>query len=130
MSQRNNIERSSWTKLPDDFELQTTAELAAPPGGTTAIIDLTPPALPALTKNRKILLIIGLVLAVFDLFILPVVFFYSLTYTTSLTHDMVGSLRRVNPEKTPRQWLTSRSLHRYNMPLLYDDVCTLHTSMR
>lgn len=85
MSQASNVERSSWAKLQGDFELRNIAEFTATPGGKPAIIDLIPPALPTPTRNRKILLVIGLVLAVFDLFILPIVFFYSLTYASSLT---------------------------------------------
>jgi len=86
MSQASNVDRrSSWAKLQGDFELRNTAEFAAPPGGKPAIVDLSPPALPSPTRNRKILLVIGLILAVFDVFILPIVFFYSLTYATNLT---------------------------------------------
>jgi hypothetical protein len=85
MSQASNVDRPSWVELHGDFELRTTVEFAAPPNGKTAIIDLIPPALPTPTKNRKILLAIGLLLAVFDVFILPIVFFYSLTYASSLT---------------------------------------------
>ncbi|KAE9366731.1 hypothetical protein N431DRAFT_350916 [Stipitochalara longipes BDJ] len=85
MSQTSKVERSPWRKLQGDFELRNIAEFAAPPGGKTAIVDLSPPALPAPTTNRKILLAIGILLAVFDVFILPIVFFYSLTYASSLT---------------------------------------------
>jgi len=85
MSQASNVDRSSWAKLQGDFELRNTAEFAAPPAGKTPAVDLSPPALPSPTRNRKILLAIGLMLAVFDVFILPIMFFYSLTYATSLT---------------------------------------------
>jgi hypothetical protein len=71
-------------KLQGDYELLNKAEFPAA-DGTTSIIELIPPALPSPTRNRKILLVIGLVLATFDLFILPIVFFYSLTYGTNLT---------------------------------------------
>jgi hypothetical protein len=85
MPQASNVDRPSWVEFHGDFELRNTVEFAALPNGKTAIIDLLPPALPNPTKNRKILLVIGLVLAVFDVFILPIVFFYSLTYASSLT---------------------------------------------
>jgi hypothetical protein len=85
MSQASNVERPPWTNLQGDYELRNKAEFSATPGGKTSIIDLSPPALPTPTRNRKILLIVGLVLAVFDIFILPIVFFYSLTYGSSLT---------------------------------------------
>jgi hypothetical protein len=74
-----------WVESHGDFELRNTDEFAAPPNGKTAIIDLVPPALPTPTKNRKIRLAIRLLLAVFDVFILPIVCFYSLTYASSLT---------------------------------------------
>ena len=128
MSQTSNVEGSSWAKLQGDFELRNTVEFAAPPAGKRAIVDLSPPALPSPTRNRKILLILGVVLAVFDVFILPIVFFYSLTYASNLTPRYGKPL----PHQVPlRQWLTltSHSVHCHNMSLLYDDLRTLHASM-
>jgi len=103
MSQISNVDRSSWAKLQGDFELRKTAEFAAPPDGKTAIVDLSPPALPNPTRNRKILLVIGVVLAVFDVFILPIVFFYSLTYASNLT----PRYGKPHLYQSLRQWLTS-----------------------
>lgn len=83
MSQTTNSDRSSWTKLQGDYELRNTVEFPQQSGGPVVAIGL--PVLPTPTKNRKIILGIGLTLAAFDLCILPITFFYSLSYTTRLT---------------------------------------------
>ena len=86
MSQSNELELSSWAKLQGDYELRTTVDfqsesIKAP---VTPASDLPPP-LPIPTKNRKILLRLGLTIAAFDLCILPITFFYSLSYGSSLS---------------------------------------------
>jgi hypothetical protein len=85
MSQASNVEQSLWTSFQGNYELRNKAEFSPPPGGKMAIIELSPPALPTSTRNRKMFLIIDLVLAIFDVFILPIVLFYSLTCGSSLT---------------------------------------------
>ena len=51
------------------------------------------PALPSLTRNRKILLMIGLTLASLDLCMLPITYFYSLTFGAKLSRQ-TGMTRR------------------------------------
>lgn len=83
----------SWTILQDDYELRNVAKfqdgeqgsgifLGSNDGITT--LDDVPPPIPGPTKTRKILLHIGLAIAVLDLCVMPIVYYYSLTFGTSL----------------------------------------------
>jgi len=87
--QHNNPDQSSWAKLEGDFELRTTVEFQSEPRTTATTTTLEsyilPPPLPSFTRTRKILLRVGLTVAAFDLCILPITFFYSLTFGTSLS---------------------------------------------
>jgi hypothetical protein len=85
---------SHWTKLQNDFSFPNTAKFPEQQGvdlslienGTTTI-DQAPPSFPAINKTRKVLLVIGIVLAILDLCILPITYFYALTYGSSLTRQ-------------------------------------------
>jgi hypothetical protein len=85
---------SSWTNLQNDFELRETVKFSegnlaedSPLGKGTIGNDNVLPSLPPPTRNRKILLVIGLVLASLDLCILPITYFYSLTFGTKLSRQ-------------------------------------------
>jgi hypothetical protein len=85
--------KDSWTNLHDDYELRNVAKFQdAEQGsgiflgendGITTLDDLPPP-IPEPTRARKILLYIGLGIAVLDLCIMPIVYYYSLTFGTNL----------------------------------------------
>ncbi|KAF8857191.1 hypothetical protein BDZ45DRAFT_436626 [Acephala macrosclerotiorum] len=88
----------SWTTLQDDYELRNVAKfqdgeqgpgifLGKQDGITT--LDDVPPPIPQPTKTRKILLYIGLAIAVLDLCVMPIVYYYSLTFGTSLKEQSV-----------------------------------------
>jgi hypothetical protein len=85
---------SSWTNLQNDFELRETVKFSA--GNLaedsslrkgTISYDNVLPLLPPPSRNRKILLVIGLVLASLDLCILPITYFYSLTFRAKLSRQ-------------------------------------------
>jgi hypothetical protein len=85
--------KDSWTNLHDDYELRNVAKFQDAEHGSgiflgendgiTTLDDLPPP-IPEPTRTRKILLYIGLGIAVLDLCIMPIVYYYSLTFGTSL----------------------------------------------
>ncbi len=88
MSQNTN-QSSSWTTLHEDYELRNTAKFseldrAGSSQGGKGIGERENglPELPAPSKLRKNLLVIGLIVASLDLCILPITYFYSLTYGT------------------------------------------------
>ena len=98
---------SSWNQLQEDYNLRNGAKFsteeqkannnnnnnpaaaaaAAAAAANPPMIEDSNilPSLPSPTKKRKIILIIGVVLTIFDLCILPIIYFYVLTYHTSLT---------------------------------------------
>lgn len=92
----NSATTSTWTELQEDYELrnavgfsegQDTGETVASNATSNKTANNNVPSLPAPTRLRKILLVLGLVLATLDLCILPITYFYSLTYATSLTRQ-------------------------------------------
>jgi hypothetical protein len=85
---------SSWTNLQNEFELRETVKFSdgnlaedSSLGKGTISHDNALPSLPPPTRNRKILLVIGLVLASLDLCILPITYFYSLTFGAKLSRQ-------------------------------------------
>ena len=87
MSQFKELGRSSRAELQGSYELRTTVGYPAESSKTSAAPDSNlPPPLPTPTKTRKILLRIGLTASAFDLCILPITFFYSLSYGSSLSN--------------------------------------------
>jgi hypothetical protein len=82
MPQTADSERAPWARLQGDYELRQTTEIRL---DAEKAPELLYPALPSPSKTREILLGIGLFLAALDLCILPITFYYSLTYGSSLS---------------------------------------------
>jgi hypothetical protein len=122
---------SSWTNLQNDFELRETVKFSegilaegSSLGKGTIGHDNVLPSLPPPTRNRKILLVIGLVLASLDLCIMPITYFYSLTFGTKLSRQT--GMGRTQSSTSHNKAESSRSLYSHHMSLLHDDVCALY----
>src|SRR5271163_36 len=93
MTQANADPPPSRPKLQDNYELPDTTKFSEQRGAAVSsmengeAIDHLPPPLPAPTKTRKALLVIGFVLATLDLCILPITYFYTLSYRSRLTQQ-------------------------------------------
>lgn len=126
MSNPNIANEPAW-ELPADYELRNRTEFDSVPIKEKAASpdDLAPPPLPSPTKNRKILLGIGIALAAFDLCILPITFFYSLTYGTSLSEQDGKQINITALQKL----ISLRSFHCHYLSLLHDDICALYPQM-
>lgn len=99
MKQQNTTEpqwsklKDSWSSLQDDYELRNAKQFSDPENRSgvfrpdddrTAILDNGPPPLYVPTRTRKLLFNIGLGVAVLDLCVMPIVYFYSLKYGAKL----------------------------------------------
>ncbi|KAE8452555.1 hypothetical protein EG329_013814 [Mollisiaceae sp. DMI_Dod_QoI] len=85
--------KDSWSSLQDDYELRNVAkfqdaeqgpELLGPDGNRITTLDDVPPPLHVPTRTRVMLFYIGLGIAVLDLCVMPIVYFYSLTFGAKL----------------------------------------------
>jgi hypothetical protein len=83
----------AWRNMLEDYELRNVAKFEVAEQGSGNLLgenrgittlDHLPPPIPGPTRTRKILLYIGLGIAVLDLCIMPIVYYYSLTFGTSL----------------------------------------------
>jgi len=122
---------SSWTNLQNDFELRETVKFSegnlaedSSLGKGTISHDNVLPSLPPPTRNRKILLVIGLVLASLDLCMLPITYFYSLTFGAKLSRQT--GMDKMQTNTLQHKLNLPRSLYSHHMSLLHDDVCALY----
>lgn len=83
--------KDSWSSLQDDYELRNVQKFRNNEQGSEILgtaevlhLDDAPPPLYVPTRRRNLLFNIGLVIAVLDLFVMPIVYFYSLTFGAKL----------------------------------------------